>query len=210
MYMYVAIEGIKGSGKSTVIEAALQQINKHNIPLDVFAITNPMCPGHPLERMLHTNNALKLNDDFIEKLFHERALWNQAVLNQHCKHVLGDRSIATAIVTRWNKWNDPYQTIKKVNHDYASIMKPDVIVWLNTEPVKAAGNICKRTKKAIGEKEETPAMLDMACDVYKELFSERVFEKKVGKVQIIEIRECSNIKDVSNEISSIIKFYTKS
>lgn len=208
--MYVAIEGIKGSGKSTVIQDVRQQINKHNVPVDVFAITNPMSLSHPLERMLYKNNALKLNDDFIEKLFHQRAVWNQAFLNQHCQHVLGDRSVATAIVTRWNKWNDPYKTIKKVNHDYAAIMKPDVIVWLNTKPADAADNICKRTKKLVGENEESLTMLDMARNVYKELFIERVFEKKVRKTQLIELKGWSNVSELSNEISSIIKFYTKS
>ncbi len=208
--MYIAIEGIKGSGKSTIIQELLSNVNADYQAMGLFAITSPMCYSHPLELLHKEKPSLRNNDEFIEQLFLERARWNQHATDRHKPLILGDRSIATAYVTRWNKWQDPYYTIRKVNTDYCDIMKPNVIIWLNTALTMSVANIRKRSFESLRVKDEIPEMLEMASHVYEELFKDGLYQKKINRTQIIEVRNHSDIKQTGKEIQSILKYYSES
>jgi thymidylate kinase len=205
--MYITIEGIKGSGKSTLIEQIMHSYSTNPYELTAFPMTAAMSIKHPLEQMLMQDSRLKTNDDFLEVLFKYRAHWNQPKINS--KIILGDRSIATAIVSRWNKWNNPFYTMKKVKYEYQNIITPNVIIWLDTPVKKALENIDKRKQKALGKSEETEDKLMMAKEQYEELLLDGLFLRKMTKTQIIKIKNYSNCKSLQQEIISILNFYKK-
>lgn len=92
-------------------------------------------PGKSMWETIHQlNPILKEYDPFLESLYAQRAKWHQANLQKGNHLVIGDRSIVTSYVTRWNTWADPYYTIKRVEKFNASLMKPNLIIWLNVKP----------------------------------------------------------------------------
>lgn len=207
--MYVAIEGIKGTGKSTIISSLINDESSSNYRTSIFPITASMGANHPLEIKIERNPFLKFDDAFIERLFIERAYWNQSICDKNASIILGDRSIATAYVTRWYKWNDPYYTIKRVNAQYAGIRMPDVIVWLSTKVASAQKNIERRIKNNVCSTDEKYDRLIQSNTIYEELFACKLYHKKIKNTQLITVINNDTIGELKNEIQSIIKFYSK-
>ncbi len=205
--MYIAIEGIKGSGKSTLVSRISAKYSQGPSEFSSFPITASMGNAHPLEQLLLVDNELRNNDDFLEMLFLHRAYWNQPKADS--KLILGDRSIATAIVSRWDKWGDPYHTIEKVKTEYRNIRTPNVIIWLDTPMTNALENIGKRKQKILGKREEGQEQLSWAKGLYEELLLDGLLARKMAKTQIIKIQNTGDYCTLSEEINSIIKFYKK-
>jgi len=203
--MYIAIEGIKGCGKSTILKNIFRDNKSRLVNVCHYPITAPMAANHHLERELKLNKHYQNNDDFIEKLFLTRAYRNQP--KSVWPTVIGDRSLATAIVTRWDKWQDPYYTISKVQKDYSLIIKPDVIVFIDTPIPSAETNISKRNARLTGMLDEKPGLLRKADDIYKELFQGGTYKKYFGKTQLIDVSYTINMEEMCSEILSIIKYY---
>ena len=201
--MYIAIEGIKGSGKSTIINELVADSKATQMKL--FPITASMSKNHPLEKFHQVNPELKSNDEFIENLFIHRAYWNQPDKSE--KMIVGDRSILTSYVSRWMKWSDPFCTIKKVEHQYKGIMKPNVLIWLETPVETATKNIRKRKQKEIRKSDEAEEKLIADKLIYEELIAGNLYKKKIENVQIIELANNGNEDEIKNEINQIIKYY---
>ena len=124
--------------------------------------------------------------------------------------VLGDRSIATACVTRWNNWKDPYFTIERVKRQYKSIINLNVVIWLKTDFKTAEKNIAKRRKKSVRIIDEKTNSLQTAAEIYDELFCSKLYHKKISKIQVIELNNTDDKEALQNEFKSILKFYSKS
>jgi len=203
--MYIAIEGIKGSGKSTIINEWLPYTKSQSMDVGCFPITAPMTVWHPMECQYRYNLQLQNDDDFTEQLFINRAYWNQPT--EKFATLIGDRSIVTAIVSRWQKWDDPYQTISKVKEDYKDIMKPDVIILIETPVENALINIASRTPKLTGKRDESRQQLQSAHEVYQELILDGLYSRQLGITDIIRLPYTPDIDSIQKEIFSIFKFY---
>ena len=160
-----------------------------------------------MERYHQLNPGLKNNDEFIEQLFIHRAYWNQPSKSENI--IVGDRSILTSYVSRWMKWSDPFYTIKKVEDQYQGIMKPKVLVWLETPVERATENIQKRKQKEIRKKDESKEKLMLDKMIYEELISGNLYKKKIDNAQIILLKNNGNKSELKNEIKQIIKYYNK-
>ena len=203
--MYLAIEGIKGSGKSTIIGEILGEDSRSE--LSSYRITASMGPHHPMEIAHEKYPWLKNNDEFLEKLFVHRAYWHMPGIKK--KIVVGDRSVLTSYVSRWSKWGDPYYTMKKVERQYKHIMKPDVLIWLQSRSERASKNIEGRIPKGIRKIDESIDRLITDRAIYEELICGNLYRRKVGKIQTVIVTNNGVIEDAKNEIKQIIKFYKK-
>ena len=121
--------------------------------------------------------------------------------------IIGDRSILTSYVSRWMKWSDPYYTIKKVEHQYKGIMKPNVLIWLETPVGIASTNISKRKQKEIRKADESEEKLITDKSIYEELIKDNLYKKKIENVETIILKNNGNKDELKNEIKQIIKYY---
>lgn len=205
--MYIAIEGIKGAGKSFLIKSLKKYDLQRSSGVMFFPITAPMPANNPLEMIFNRNSVLQTRDDFIEYLFLQRAFFHNAKVQGSL--IIGDRCLATSLVTRWNKWRDPIYTIKKVKKDYEKIRKPDVIIYLESPITVSLDNISKRIQKKTGIKDEKSIELCKASEVYHELLLDGLYNVHFSKAQIIKIPYTPIQNDIQKEIFSIIKYYKK-
>lgn len=205
--MYLAIEGIKGSGKSTLINTLFQMNSREIKRFELFPITAPF---HYKYMNFNVSNHKNINDSYIEKLFISRAYWHHKRLLNKRGLILGDRSIATACVTRWNTWKDPYFTIERVKRQYNNIINLDVVVWLKTDFTQAEKQIAQRKKKSIRCCDEKAESLKTASEIYEELFCTKLYHKKISKIQVIELQNIEDKEALCNEFKSILNFYSKS
>ena len=121
--------------------------------------------------------------------------------------IVGDRSILTSYVSRWMKWSDPFYTIRKVENQYKGIMKPDVLIWLETPVETASRNIRKRKQKEIRKSDEAEEKLITDKLIYDELIAGNLYKKKIENVEIIILANDGNKVELKNEINQIIKYY---
>jgi len=205
--MYLALEGIKGAGKSTLLESLAFDKISNSKDVRFFPITASMPARNPMEILFNSQPLLQANDDFMELLFLQRAIYHNPKDKEGL--IIGDRSLTTAIVTRWEKWKDPYYTIKKVKREYDKIIKPDVIIYLESPISVSIQNISQRAQKKTGIKDEKYVELCKAADVYHELLFDGLYEMVFSKTQIIKIPYSPSQSDIKTELYSIIKFYNK-
>jgi thymidylate kinase len=205
--MYIALEGIKGTGKSSIFQELHRYVQNKKIHYSFFPITAPILADRSIEVVYQKKAGLESNDHFLEHLFAARALWHQERVDTRGGVILGDRSLLTSYVTRWHKWKDPYYTIKRVDTMYKEIMRPDVVIWLEGDPVNSQLNISRRPSKATGLKDECLPRLMEAADIYSELLDEGLYRRRSGKVQVVKICANASVSDLSKEIISVIKFY---
>jgi thymidylate kinase len=165
----IAIEGTKGSGKSTVIKHLLA--NLHLLPLEP-ALSRPTAsaPGWlPVNQLLEANPALSLQDEWQEKLYAERAAWHAAQIPENARWILADRCIATSYATRWQKWNNPQLTIKRVDRLHCNVPIPQWIIWLDCKPALALQRIEQRARRNYGLQDQTPKRLKETYHAYHDI-----------------------------------------
>lgn len=204
---YIALEGIKGTGKTTIMHRIMKSDIAHK--LTCFPITAPLPPHDQIEKLFKGKPKLQENDAFIEQLFLHRALVHHQNAIQTSRHLLGDRSILTAIVTRWEKWNDPTFTIQRVLEQYKQIQKPNVYILLENPIEKSIENIATRIAKPTGSKDEKEDILIRANEIYRTLLTEGEYSSKIGKAEIIRLDTNNDLNNISAEILEIIKHYIK-
>ncbi len=115
--MYVSLEGVKGSGKTTILTLLIQAFQKSGVPFAVVAPTRPVISQRPVIERLATNfQFLRHYDRFNEALYAARSNYVAQHTDWNIPLLIGDRSIVTSYVSRWRKWeNNPQLCIRRVD-----------------------------------------------------------------------------------------------
>jgi thymidylate kinase len=130
--VYVAIEGLDGTGKSTLIDNLVNhELLKANIQ---FSMVCPTRPGHfncIFERIYRRIKRLRSSSMFRAILYAYRSYYASRQVDWKAPLILGDRSIVTSYVTRWRKWMNSAQiSIWFVNIIEPFIKMPDHIIYM--------------------------------------------------------------------------------
>lgn len=165
--MYICLEGIKGSGKSSLFNALCLKLVEKNIDFSTITPTKASNNFSILEWLNKKIFFLQKIDYWNELIYSVRS--NQAAKKTDWskKIILGDRSVVTSYATRWTKWGNPEICIERINKKHISIKAPDVVIYLNISLETALTRIKTRENRKYGKQDETPIRLDTVQKAYQ-------------------------------------------
>lgn len=100
--MYIAIEGLKGTGKSTLVGLLQSWLTTKGIDFDLLCPDQPMANDHWLEQKALLPQFAE-RDEFRELLHNTRATYHKQRVNFKKRVVIGDQSIFSHLVERWHR-----------------------------------------------------------------------------------------------------------
>nr|UOP05013.1 hypothetical protein LVJ77_01435 [Conchiformibius kuhniae] len=126
--VYIALEGLKGAGKTTAIEYVSAVLKQRRITPAILAPTRPMPDDVWWERAYAHFGS---EDAFREALYAARSNYHASKINRHAPLILGDRSIITSLAIRWHQDADKERRIKHVRQSEYLIPMPDWVIQLD-------------------------------------------------------------------------------
>lgn len=172
--IYCVLEGPKGAGKSTALERLRTGLRDHRV---AFREVHPTRAGHPLHPLELAARLPRLRDldRFRERLYAYRSNHHAGRVDWHAAHpplVLGDRSIITSLVTRWQRT----QQLGVDGHVHAvrrlegRIPLPDHVFYLDLPLDVLLDRLAeRRPRRAYGRAHEERAHLEQNHRAYAEL-----------------------------------------
>ncbi len=100
--MYIAIEGLKGTGKSTLVRLLQSWLSAKGIDFDLLCPNQAMPKDHWLEKKALLPEFSE-RDGFNELLYTTRAHYHKQHADFQKQLILGDQSIFSHIVARWHR-----------------------------------------------------------------------------------------------------------
>lgn len=172
--MYVCLEGVKGSGKSTILAGLLRWLDENQVPYVTVNPTRAAPESTPLERAAVLRPRLREYDGFNRRLYAARFNHAMARADWSAPLMLGDRSLITTYVTRWTRWGDPQACIAQVEGAHAAAPAPDHVIYLRAQLELVLARIARRGERSYGRHDETPARLLDAMNAYDDIRLGRV------------------------------------
>ncbi len=182
---YIAIEGVKGVGKGTVLKIVRERLAMFGVSALALNPTQALGSNHYWEQL---DQALPLRhlDWWKERLYaarsqvHSHRVYEELIQKQSTEHkvdlVLGDRSIFTSLVTRWPD-HTSNETItacyQKVRQLECSIPLPDQVIYLEAD-LKTINDRLHGRERHYGLEDETQARIMSAMEAYQCLANSRV------------------------------------
>lgn len=200
--MYIALEGVKGCGKSTLIKALKHYYEQNNIPIKLACPTAPGSLLNIFELVVKLLPQLRKYDLLNELIYALRSNITALKIFNNSGFVLGDRSIVTSYAYRWKKFLDREKIIKRVNTIEFLIPAPDYIIFLDIDAKEAVNRISKRKKRNYGLKDEQYDNIKEILNSYKEIINSPIARLKNTSWHIIDANKSFN--DVFNECVMLI------
>lgn len=128
---YVALEGPKGVGKTTLIARLQNHFPANGLQVAWIAPTRAPRTPHPLEEALARELELRPDDALRERFFALRSELATAATDWSAPLILGDRSVLTSYVTRLRNFASPAAAIAHVDAMEPSIPLPAIVLYLD-------------------------------------------------------------------------------
>lgn len=199
--MYIALEGTKGTGKSTIFSQLELALQYDGIQFATFSPTKPMPTDLWWEKAYAQYSEV---DQFIEELYHARA-------NHHAKNIsfdepliLGDRSILTSFVTRWpHESKKLHEYIQHTKVQEYAVPVPDMVIYLDL-PIEVTLQRLANRERNYGLHDEQIENLIQAKMAYEEFFK---LKNELGftemKYQYVDANQ--NETELFSQIYSLVK-----
>lgn len=203
MKKYIAIEGVKGSGKSTLINGVMDILNSAEVKTTLIAPTRPAEPVSIMEKITNFYPKLRECDLWNEMLYANRSN-RQGLKAAKAEGILiGDRSIVTSYATRWNKWPSRKYCIERVDKLEPILPPPSHIIYLDVKPETALARIGGRRDRNYGQNDETPARINEALKAYKEIMNYNI--RRIAATEWIKVDANGTFEDILYNTIYIVK-----
>lgn len=165
--MYIAIEGTKGTGKSTLLEALTLKLQNNGIDFQCFAPTKPMPKDTWWEKAYSDYSQ---DDVYLDSLYTARANYHASNTNFDGGLVLGDRSILTSCVTRWphDDLNRLVPYLNQIRQKEFLVPLPDLVLYLDL-PLEVTLSRLAQRERHYGLLDEKVERLQQAQQAYNTL-----------------------------------------
>lgn len=202
--IYIALEGVKGSGKSTLVNSLETFFKENNIDLSLIRPTKASSKNSILERIYDRYPCFNRYSFSRAIIYAYRSCMASKRTNWNSELILGDRSIVTSYATRWRKWfNSSYLSILFVNLMEPFARPPDIVLFLQV----SIENLSKRIdKRNIIDIDSSLDRLEEMNTAYQEIYSRQII-KRLRDVKWIFIDGNQQEEKVFDEASKIIKTY---
>ena len=172
--MYIAIEGLKGTGKSTLLEILLPYLTAHfdsaQHRITTLRPTKPMPEDHPLEREFYKHQN---NDDYLRLLYAARSNYHASRTDWNADLIISDRSILTSLAVRWQNTKKenmtPSQHYKQVRAQENIIAIPDIVIQLDAPDTILLDRYVKRGRRYGQHEESLESVMNMRSS-YTQLY----------------------------------------
>ena len=165
--MYIAIEGTKGVGKSTLLEQLKTMLINDGVEFSTYSPTKGM-PENVWWEQAYQQYAH--DDCFISDLYTARANYHAQETDFAAPLVLGDRSMLTSFVTRWPKQTENIdQYIRQIQCKAYAVPMPDLIIYLDLPLEQTLDRLATRQRN-YGLFDEQVERLIHAKLAYEEFF----------------------------------------
>jgi thymidylate kinase len=202
--MYIAIEGLKGSGKTILVDKLISSLAKKNIDFSVMRPTKADDKNSLIEKIYAKHSFMQHNSFFRAIVYAHRAYVASKKTDWNSRLILGDRSIITSYITRWRRWfNSPYLSVLFVNIMEPFMRCPDVIIFLQVSMEKLKQRINKR---GIFDIDSSVERLNKMYSAYNEIRTYKPI-KKLCHVKWIYVDGNKKEEDVFDETYRIILNY---
>ncbi len=191
--MYIAIEGIKGVGKSTLLDSLCQRLRDEKVKFSVVTPTRVLPYASVIEYFARTFPRLRQLDWFCQRLYTHRANGHARITDWSQPLILGDRSILTSLVTRWPDENSvmQWEYIQQVKARESYMPWPNCVIYLQMSLPAILLRLAQRCRD-YGQQDECIEKLSSAIQAYQTL-------KYVG--EFLGIPENMDWHDVDAQLS---------
>jgi len=199
--VYIAIEGVDGSGKSTLFENIFLRLKDENFYFDVYCPTKIINSKSVIESIYKRFFFLQNNSYFKAIVYAIRYYKASSKVNWNADLILGDRSLVTCYVARWKKWfNSVFLTSLFVNFLQPKIKSPDYVLFLKIAPDILKERLSGREFNI----DETPERSNDMLIAYQEIQSGNLINR-LKHVKWIEIDADKTPTTLTNDVMEIIK-----
>ena len=199
--MYIALEGTKGTGKSTIFSQLEIALQYDGIQFATFSPTKPMPTDLWWEKAYAQYSEV---DQFIEELYHARANHHAKKISFDEPLVLGDRSILTSFVTRWPQESQKlHEYIQHTRAQEYAVPVPDMGIYLDL-PIEVTLQRLANRERNYGLRDEQIERLIQAKMAYEEFFK---FKNELGftalKYQYVDANQ--NETELFSQVYNLVK-----
>jgi len=198
---YICIEGLDGSGKSTLVDFLKERMDEADISFTVASPTKSTNPQAWSERIYRAMPILKKFSISRSVIYALRSKSVAQQTNWQCRVILGDRSVITSYVTRWRRWfNSVRLTVWFVNIMEPFIPAPSHVLFLELDPVIQRERLEQRGPLDIDETVERSEQMRKA---YCEMRSSDLIQR-LSNTQWHSVNAAQSPTQVADEAWNII------
>lgn len=165
--MYIAFEGLKGTGKSTLLENLQMWLWTNGMDFAPLSPTS-VIPEHSWWEQAANEPRYQNDDEFLQALYAARSNYHASKCNLQQSLILGDRSILTSLATRWHLATDKAAYCKQVRALEHLIPWPDHVILLDCSNELLIQRYAQR-QRDYGKQDEAPQRLQQIRTAYQDL-----------------------------------------
>lgn len=196
MTNYIALEGVKGVGKSTVFQLLTAYLQKEKIAFAEACPTKKQANDHSFWELAYS----LCQSEFVkERVYAHRSNNVALTTNWNTPLVVGDRSLITSYVSRFWKYQDPTTQIQRVDALEPIIKSPELVLYFKAEIGCIMNRLMQRKNRNYGKEDEVEAKVLADLLAYQTL-REKPISDRIKRTKWVDI-DCSVCpKDVFEQV----------
>lgn len=202
--MYLCLEGIKGTGKTSAYEAIKRKLDSIGVTYSTICPTKPIT-GFDIREILNAKFEFLRNSEFWSKwVYSHRSNFSALrALKENRSVIIGDRSKLTSYVVKRMHGKTWEESFSIVNRTEKYIPLPDVVLYFKIPEQIAYERVKARKNKYSIKRDETFESIVSSSKLYDELKCVRSFPS-LSHIRWIEVNGSKESEEIAADAVKII------